>query len=237
MKYKTIPENKMSHGHKWKLNKWYKIDGELEMCRNGFHCSNNFIDAMGYVAPGYVVLVEVRGEFLEQEDKSVHKEMKIVKWKKWTKKDSIALAIFAAGLVLPNYEKQFPGDNRPREAIETAKKVLKYNNKKNKLAARLAVESAEWSAIWLARSAGEPAKSAVWSARSAGESAKSATRSAARSVMSAVWSVISAARSAKSVARSIRSAAESAKLVARSAAGYDKIIQQCHNFIMERKFK
>ncbi|KKK98133.1 hypothetical protein LCGC14_2645790 [marine sediment metagenome] len=66
MKYKTIPENKTSHNHKWSLNKWFKINGELDMCSNGFHCSDNFIDAMQYVIPGYMALVETKGKQLNR---------------------------------------------------------------------------------------------------------------------------------------------------------------------------
>ena len=159
MKYKTIPENKMSHWHKWELNRWYKIDGELEICRNGFHCSNNFIDAMSFVPPGYVALVEVRGECVKGGNKSVYEEMKIIRWKKWTKKDEIALTIFAAELVLPN---KFLDDNRPRTAIEEVR-----------IAAASAAESA----------------------------------------------------------------AEKEETPMASSSKYDEIIQQCHDFIIERKFK
>jgi len=227
MKYKTIPENKISHGHKWELNKWYKTDGKIELCKNGFHCSNNFIDAMKYILPGYMVLVEVHGKYIKKKDKSVHKEMKIVKWKKWTKKDSIALAIFAAELVLPNYEKQFPGDNRPRKVIELAKKVLKYNNKKTQSVAeeaRSVAESVIESMEQLSQSAAEAARSV---ARLAESVARSTEESAAKSV---VWP---ATRSIESAARS---AAWSAEAAARSSS-YNKIIQQCHDFIIERKFK
>ena len=120
LKYKTIPDDKTSHGHKWILNKWCSIKGKLKMCENGFHCSDNFIDAFQYVSPGWICLVEVEGEAEKKEDKSVHEKMRIVKWKKWTKKDSVSLAIFAAELVLNNYEKEYPDDKRPRDAIEAA---------------------------------------------------------------------------------------------------------------------
>ena len=230
MKYKTIPENKTSNGHTWRLNKWFKYDGELKMCQSGFHCSDNFIDAMGYVSPGYVAFVEVRGKHLNQSDKSVHEEMRIIRWKKWTKKDSVSLAIFAAELVLKNYEKEYPNDLRLREAIEAAKKVLKQDNEKNKSA-----ESAAWSA---AKSA---AASAAWSAaKSPAASAGSAAKSAAASAASAAASAGSAAASAGSAASAAKSAAGSAWWSAKSAAksaGKKGIINKCHKFIMDRKFK
>ena len=158
IKYKTIPENKTSHGHKWRKGKWYRINGKLELCENGFHCSDNFIDAMGYVTPCFMAVVEVRGEHINDDDKSVHEEMKVLNWVEWTKKDSISLAVFAADLVLENYELQYPDDKRPRNAIEAAKRVLKNNTTKNKSAAKSAAESAE-SAAWSA--AESAARSAI----------------------------------------------------------------------------
>jgi len=53
IRYKFLIQNKSKNGdHKWRLNKWYKIDGDLEMCHqldngdftaNGFHCSRENI--------------------------------------------------------------------------------------------------------------------------------------------------------------------------------------------------
>src|SRR3990167_298298 len=94
--------------------------------------------------------------------------MKIVKAYKWTKKDSVAFAIYAAELVIKNYEKKYPNDKRPREAIEAAKKVLFHDTAKNRVAAGSAM-SAAWSA---AGSAAGSAMSAAWSA--AGSAAGSA---------------------------------------------------------------
>jgi len=156
MKYKSIPENKTSYGHKWRLNKWSKVEGGISLCNNGFHCSNNFISAMNYVTPGYLALVEVRGDKLEQSDKSVHQEMRVVRFAKWTKKDSISLAIFSAELVLDRYEDEYPYDMRPRQAIE---------------AAWAAAEAAARTAAW---AAARTAARAAWAA------AEAAARAAAR---------------------------------------------------------
>ena len=157
MLYKSIEENKKSNGHKWQLNIWYKTKGKLEICQNGFHASKNIIDAMSYVNCGWIAKVEVRGKSIKQKDKECWEEMRIIKWKKWTKKDSVSLAIFAAELVLDNFEKNYPNNKSPREAINAAKKVLKNDTQKNRDAARSAA-----SAAWSARSA----SSAAWSARS-----------------------------------------------------------------------
>ena len=48
------------------------------------------------------------------------------------KKKALKVAIYSAELVLPIFEKQYPNDKRPREAIESAKRVLKNDTKKNR---------------------------------------------------------------------------------------------------------
>ena len=126
----------------------------------------------------------------------------------------IQYAIFAAEQVIDNFEKQWPDDKRPRQAIEAAKTYLKQPNKENKKAVKLAAESAArsasesaWSAArsaWLAaRSAWLAARSA-WLAESASESAWSASESA--------WSASESAWLAESASESAWSASESAWL-------------------------
>ena len=209
--YKSLPTNKAPNNHKFRLNKWYKEDN-ISICNRGFHASKNIIDAMNYVAAGYVAKVEVRGESVIEDDKQCWSEMRVVKWKKWTKKDSVSLAIFAAELVINNYEKEYLNDKRPREAIEAAKLILKSDTKKNRSAARSAAESAAESAARFARSA---AWSAAWSAARSAESA---------------WFARSAAESAaRSAARSAESAAESAESAAKK-----KILNECHKFVIKQ---
>jgi len=128
---------------------------------------------------------------------------------------TVEFAIKCAKRCLKNFEKEYPEDKRPREAIEATKNWLKKPTKKNGSAARFAAESA-WSAAWSARSAGSAARSARSAAESAAMSAWSAAMSAAESARSA-RSAGSAARSAGSAAwsaRSARSAAESAAMFA-----------------------
>ena len=170
---------------KWKLNKWEKIEGELDMCHNGFHSCIEPYDAFSYVQGEIVAIVECRGEHLEDENKCCWEEQRVIKTYKWTKKDSVRLAIYSAELCLPNYEKLYK-DKAPRLAIEAAKKWLKTGSNKGLFAAG----SAAWSAAWSA----------------AGSAARSAAESAARSAGSAAGSAESAAGSAA------RSAAESAAI-------------------------
>ena len=62
-------------------------------------------------------------------------------WANWLivrvmkRKQQIQYAIYAAEQVLDIFEKEYPDDKRPREAIGAAKKVLKNDTKENREAA------------------------------------------------------------------------------------------------------
>ena len=177
-KFLRLIDNKIVSGYNndfvWEIDKWYQAKGKLSICNNGFHCSEKPLDALDYVAGEIIAEVQTDGESIIDSNKQCWRKMKIVKAYNWTKKDSVALAIFSAELVLDSFEKQYPGDLRPRNAIKAAKKVLKNDNEKNRSAARsaaLAAGSAEGPAAWSAGSAWA-AWSETWIA--AGSAAKSA---------------------------------------------------------------
>jgi len=202
----------------WKTGEWRKIKGEPKLCDNGFHASRNIIDAMQYTNLENLAKVEVRGKSVTTNDKQVWTEMRIVKAWKWTKKDSVALAIYAANLVLHQFEEKYPDDKRPRLAIEAARAWVKNPTKENQVAARSAAESAR-SAAWSVESAARPAWSAAESA------ARSAARSAAESAARSAWSAARSAWSAESAARPAWSA---------ESAAYQKIFDKCHRWIVRR---
>ena len=194
MKYKflRLVRNKIksnSGNLTWKIGEWQTHKGTLSMCNAGLHCSKTPYQAFSFVQGEVLAVVETKGKHIIEDDKECWEQMRIVKAYKWTKKDSVAFAIYAAELVLNNYEKEHPDDLRPRQAIEAAKKVLFHDTPENRSAARSAAWSA-WSAAWSA------AESAAWSAESAARSA--------------AWSAAWSARSAESAARSAESAARSA---------------------------
>ena len=129
----------------WKIGKWIHHKGDLIMCQSGLHASKKVLDAMGYTNLEELALVEVKGKHLEREDKQCWEYMRIKKLYRWTKKDSVSLSIYAAELVIDIYEKKYPDDKRPRNAIEAAKAVLSDDNEKTRSAAS-AARSAAWSA-------------------------------------------------------------------------------------------
>ena len=158
--YKSLPEDKAPHGHKFRKGKWYKVDGKLKICKNGYHASENTIDAMGYIVCAWIAKVEVRGESIIEDDKQCWSEMKILEWCKWTKKDSVSLVIFAVELVLKNYENIHLNNKRLEEIIEVLKKILEQDIQKN----RSAIESASWAIESVEFAAELAAESAIISA-------------------------------------------------------------------------
>ena len=126
----------------WKVGRWEKHKGKLDMCHSGFHASVRATDAMRYVNCEILALVEVRGKHLKQDDKQCWSEMRVVRAYEWTKLDSVAMAIYAAELVIGEHEKKYPDDKRPRQAIEAAKALLNDPTEENRQAASAASAAA-----------------------------------------------------------------------------------------------
>jgi hypothetical protein len=196
---------------KWKKGVWKEHKGDLELCNSGFHASKLLVDAIQFVTPGIICHIEYDGNILEEEDKFVARRMRVLKTYRFTKRMAVEFAIYCASSCLKNFEKEFPDDKRPREAILAAKRWLKNPSQKNKndaWSAAWSAESATWSAAWSAESATWSAARSAWSAA---WSAESATWSAARSAESAAWSAARSAWSAESAAWSAARSAESAE--------------------------
>jgi len=187
----------------WIPGEWrsFADDEEITLCEWGFHCSKTAYQAFTFVQGEILAEVEVEGHSAIDTDKEAWQKMRLVRCLHWRQVDSVALAIYAAELALENFEKVFPNDLRPRQAIEAAKTWLAEPTEKN--------QSAAWSAA-------ESARSAARSARSAAGSAAASARSAAES----------AAASARSAARSARSAARSAAESAAESAAWSAIIEK-----------
>ena len=194
---------------KWVKNKWREHKGELIRCNAGFHASKSLFDAIQYVTPGIVCLVEYDGRVLQGDDKLVAEKMRVVKTYKVTKKMWVEWSIYCSKLVLKNFEKVFPDDNPPRLAIKAAQNWLDNPTVKNQRLAESAagsVRSAAGSAYWsAAMSAALSARTAYWSARTAYWSAGSAAESAG-----SAGSAAESAGSAGSAGFAAMSATESA---------------------------
>jgi len=112
-------------------------------------------------------------------------------------KQCVSYAVFAAEQVIENYEKQYPDDKRPREAIEAAKKCIENPSEENKKEAANAARAA----FWVACAVYSAARLAYWAACAAYNAAcaaYNAADSAARAVYNAAYSAAySAANRAK----------------------------------------
>ena len=77
------------------------------------------------------------------------KEKEKLQWANWLlsklfdRKQKIQYAIFAAEQVIDIYEKKYPYNKQPREAIEVAKKVLKNDTQENRAKAYAAADAAD----------------------------------------------------------------------------------------------
>lgn len=64
-RYKFLDGFNSEHGdHTWEIGKWYKCNGQLEMCKRGFHCSKQIGEAFSYVQGNVLAQVSVRGKHL-----------------------------------------------------------------------------------------------------------------------------------------------------------------------------
>jgi hypothetical protein len=122
----SIESNAMSFA--WTVGEWAPPVVRPRLCNRGYHDSLTIPDALHNVRGNGLARTEVRGAaHLDDEshpDKRCHAEMRLTAVYRWTKRDSVALAVFAAELVLHVFEDRYPGDDRPRKAIAAAKAYL-----------------------------------------------------------------------------------------------------------------
>ena len=104
-------------------------------------------------------------------------------WANWlivrvmTRPQYLRYAIYAAEQGLPLFERQVPGDTRPRQAIEAARACLAHDTPENRRTARRAAEAAgraAGAAEAAGRAAGWAAEAAGWAAGEAGWAAEAA---------------------------------------------------------------
>jgi hypothetical protein len=119
-----------------------------------------------------------------------------LEWANWgivrimKRKQYLAYAIFAAEQVIEIYEKKYPDDKKPREAIEAAKKVMAKDTREN----RSSVAANAASAAAYVAYAANAASAASYAAASASyaASAASAASNAASNAANAAYAAASA---------------------------------------------
>jgi hypothetical protein len=109
----------------WTPGKWQHVKGEILPCRNGLHVVTAS-QALEWIGPNMVVWnveTDPRYRHMEDEQKTVVRRARITKPTAWKPEYSYLLAADFAEHVLPVFEQRFPGDDRPRKAIETVRKM------------------------------------------------------------------------------------------------------------------
>ena len=128
--YKFLREGLESNydGSKWEVGKWRKEGAPTRECE-GLNASQYITDAIQYVRGEILAKVEYSGHVINSADKHTCQNMRVIEKWKWTKKMSVKFAIYAAEQVLGIFEKKYPGDYRPRKAIEAAKRYVQTGKK------------------------------------------------------------------------------------------------------------
>jgi hypothetical protein len=145
--------------------------------------------------------------------------------------DYVAYAIFAAEQVIANYEKQYPNDPRPRNAIAAAELCVKDPSEKNKNAAAYATNAAANAAyaayaaayVAYATNAAYAANAATNAAYAAAYAANAATNAAANAAYAAYAAAYVAAYAAYAATNAAANAAYAA--YAANAAMKRKILE------------
>ena len=212
---------------------WRTVTGKLVPCENGLHLCRPQ-DLLTWLRPGREVwLAEVEGMTVEAEDKIVARTARLVGDGPvivWTERLERLLACDYAEHVLPIYERQYPDDQRPRQAIETARRYAEGQATQDELTA---AGDAAWSATWaavrdaalsspraVAYAAWATAGDAARAARDAAEDVARAARAAACDAAYAAWATAGAAAwdAAYAAAWDVAYAAGAAQDAARAAA-------------------
>ena len=178
--YKFLRKGMKSNydGSKWELGVWREVHAPVRECE-GLNCSKMIPDALGYVKGEILAKVEYGGKVIDSGDKLTCQKMRVVESWKCGKMESIKMAVFAALLVLPIFEKKYPDDDRPRKAIEAAEAWINRPTKKNANAAAYAARAAA-DAAYAARAAAAAANAyAAYAANAAANAAAKAAANAA----------------------------------------------------------
>ncbi len=153
----------------WYVGEERTIDGPIEMCIRGYHSSPTLYQAWQY-APGPVAtIVEIPDEdegTIVGDDKCVSPKRKLLAAVN-IEKGLIEYAADCAEHVLHLFEACFPGDDRPRKAIEAARlyargEVGREGLDAARAAAWAAAQDAARAAVWAV--AGDATEWAAWDA-------------------------------------------------------------------------
>ena len=201
------------------------------LCESGWHGveEKDVLTHLPYETGAQLWEVEVKGKRLKGDDKFCAAQMRLVRLVGVTTEQNLRLfACDCAEDVLHVFEEKYPDDNRPRQAIEVARRFANGEATREELNAAVSAARLAYSAAYSAYSAARSAADSAYLAYLAYSAADSAARSAAYSAADSAYLAYSAADlAAYSVARSVAYSAASAArqrysnwLVVRLESGY-----------------
>ena len=164
----------------YKPGRWMPRIENIVLCERGYHVFERkdilqWVNATLYEA-------EVRGETIDHGDKIVAESCRLLRPIPGCNERTLRLfACRVAEDVLPLFEAEYPDDDRPRKAIETARRYARGEATGDELAVAWAAADATWAATWAA------AKAAAWDA------AWAAAAAAGAAAWDAAWAAARAA--------------------------------------------
>lgn len=158
--YKVLnPDRKCIYGegHWSEPGEWLEVKGGLIPCENGLHLCrrDDLVDWLGTE----IWEAEYEGDRINFDNKIVVRKARLVrKLDTWTDRTARLFACDCAEHVLYLFEKEFPDDDRPRKAIETARLYANGEASGDQLAA---ARDAAWAVAWDAARAARDAAGAA----------------------------------------------------------------------------
>ena len=132
----------------WEPGEWREATGDLVMCGNGLHGCDGERQLVQWLGPLLVCEMEYDGEVVRGEDKVIGRRARLLRRiEAWNERTARLFACDCAERVLPIFERARPGDNRPRAAIETARRFANGAAAREELSA---ARAAAWAAAWAA---------------------------------------------------------------------------------------
>ena len=181
---------------------WMPRIQDIAPCWRGYHLCDGDTQLLPWLGPE-IWVAEWRGDRIDHGDKIVVSEARIIRrLDTWNEHTARLFACDCAERVLPIFESICPDDDRPRRAIETARRYAVGEATADELAAARAAAAA-WAAARAA--AGDAAWAAAAAAWAAARAAAAAARAAARA---AAWAARAAAGDAAWAARAAAGDAE-----------------------------
>src|SRR5690554_2611809 len=133
-------------------------------CRRGYHMCRDAADLLEWLGPT-IWVAEVDGAVIAHRDKVVVERARLLRRLPWDERTAREFAADCAERALAVYEAAYPGDDRPRRAVEVARAYALGEATRDELSARAAARTAAWAAADAA--AWAAAEAAAWAAEDA----------------------------------------------------------------------